>query len=585
MQTINIDEKLEKIKQEAEERDAKRRAQKNNLPYLNLIAAPINIEAIGLISENEAKSFKTAAIEVRNKEIGVAVYDPNIPEFKKLIKSLIEKSYKIKIFVVSLSSLEHAYGFYKFISLEKDKITGSVGISGEADKKTAEINSVKKIETALGIFKQAPADVSDFLEIVLIGASQNRASDIHFEAMKDFMKLRFRIDGVLHDIYDKINKNFYSYLISRIKLLSGLKINVRDEAQDGRFTINFPQKNIEVRVAIAPSEFGEVVVMRILDPEAINLSLLSLGIREDDLEIIKNELKRPNGLILNTGPTGSGKTTTLYAFLKHKKTSDVKIITIEDPIEYYLEGIDQTQVNEEAGYTFANGLRSLMRQDPDMILVGEIRDKETAEIGIQSALTGHLVLSTVHANSAAGAIPRLLDLGVKPSSIGPALNLVIAQRLVRRLCQYCKKKTEISQEKKEKIGIFLNNLPKRVDKTKYKEIEIFEPLAGGCEKCNNAGYKGRVGIYELLLNDPDYEKFLINQERTNLSSHKKLEELILSSASDSQIKEFAIEQGATIMQQDGVLKVIQGITTFEEVEAVTGTIAWRNRKYKVVSET
>ena len=574
MQTINIDEKLEKIKQEAEERDAKRRAQKNNLPYLNLIAAPINIEAIGLISENEAKSFKTAAIEVRNKEIGVAVYDPNIPEFKKLIKSLIEKSYKIKIFVVSLSSLKHAYGFYKFISLEKDKITGSVGISGEADKKTAEINSVKKIETALGIFKQAPADVSDFLEIVLIGASQNRASDIHFEAMKDFMKLRFRIDGVLHDIYDKINKNFYSYLISRIKLLSGLKINVRDEAQDGRFTINFPQKNIEVRVAIAPSEFGEVVVMRILDPEAINLSLLSLGIREDDLEIIKNELKRPNGLILNTGPTGSGKTTTLYAFLKHKKTSDVKIITIEDPIEYYLEGIDQTQVNEEAGYTFANGLRSLMRQDPDMILVGEIRDKETAEIGIQSALTGHLVLSTVHANSAAGAIPRLLDLGVKPSSIGPALNLVIAQRLVRRLCQYCKKKTEISQEKKEKIGIFLNNLPKRVDKTKYKEIEIFEPLAGGCEKCNNAGYKGRVGIYELLLNDPDYEKFLINQERTNLSSHKKLEELILSSASDSQIKEFAMEQGATIMQQDGVLKVIQGITTFEEVEAITGTIAW-----------
>ena len=450
-------------------------------------------------------------------------------------------------------------------------VTNTMVIDG---KKISEIDSVKKIEIALGIFKQEPADVADFLEIVLIGASQNRASDIHFEVMKDFIKLRFRIDGVLHDIYSGINKNFYSYLISRIKLLSGLKINVRDEAQDGRFTINFPQKNIEVRVAIAPSEFGEIVVMRILDPEAINLSLLSLGIREDDLEIIKNELKRPNGLILNTGPTGSGKTTTLYAFLKHKKTSDIKIITIEDPIEYYLEGIEQTQVDEEAGYTFANGLRSLMRQDPDMILVGEIRDKETVEIGIQSALTGHLVLSTVHANSAAGAIPRLLDLGVKPSSIGPALNLVIAQRLVRRLCQYCKKKTEISQEKKEKIGIFLNNLPKRVDKTKYKEIEIFEPLAGGCEKCNNSGYKGRVGIYELLLNDPEYEKFLIDQSHTKLSCHKKLEELILSSASDGQIKEFSIEQGATTMQQDGVLKVIQGMTTFEEVEAVTGTISW-----------
>ena len=574
MQTINIDEKLDKIKREAEERDAQRRAHKNNLPYFNLITAPINIEAIGLIPENEAKAFKTAAIEVKNKEIGIAVYDPSILGFKKIIKSLIEKGYKIKIFVVSLSGLEHAYGFYKFISLEKDKITGSVGVAGEVNKKISEIDSVKKIETALGIFKQEPADVADFLEIVLIGASQNRASDIHFEVMKDFIKLRFRIDGVLHDIYSGINKNFYSYLISRIKLLSGLKINVRDEAQDGRFTINFPQKNIEVRIAIAPSEFGEVVVMRILDPEAINLSLLSLGIREDDLEIIKNELKRPNGLILNTGPTGSGKTTTLYAFLKHKKTSDIKIITIEDPIEYYLEGIEQTQVDEEAGYTFANGLRSLIRQDPDMILVGEIRDKETVEIGIQSALTGHLVLSTVHANSAAGAIPRLLDLGVKPSSIGPALNLVIAQRLVRRLCQVCKKKTETSQEQKEKIKTFLNNLPKRVDKAKYKEIEIFKPLDGGCEKCNNSGYKGRVGIYELLLNDPEYEKFLIDQSHTKLSSHKKLEELILSSASDGQIKEFSIEQGATTMQQDGVLKVIQGMTTFEEVEAVTGTISW-----------
>ena len=575
MQTIDINEKLKKIKREAEERDARRRAQKNNIPYLNIITTPINIEAIGLIPEKEARELKTAAIELKNKELGVVVYNPNILNFKKLMEILRERGYKIQIFVVSLSSLEHAYSFYKFISPEKNKITGSVGVAGEANQKITEISSIKKVESALRLLGQAPTDVANFLEIILIGASQNKASDIHFEAMEDFIKLRFRIDGVLYDVYGEINKNFYSYLISRIKLLSGLKINIRDEAQDGRFTINFPQKNIEVRVAIAPSEFGEVVVMRILDPEAISLSLLNLGIREDDLEIIKNELKRPNGLILNTGPTGSGKTTTLYAFLKYKKTPNIKIITIEDPIEYHLEGIEQTQVDEEAGYTFANGLRSLMRQDPDMILVGEIRDKETAEIGIQSALTGHLVLSTVHANSAAGAIPRLLDLGVKPSSIGPALNLVIAQRLVRRLCQNCRKKTKATEEIKKKIEFFLNNLPKRVDKAKYKEIEIFEPLVNGCEKCNNSGYKGRVGIYELLLNDPEYERFLIDQTHTKLSSHKELEELILSTASESQIKKFAVEQGATTMRQDGILKAIQGITTFEEVEAVTGTISWQ----------
>lgn len=577
MQIIDIKDKLQKIRREAEERDAQKRAKKKNLPYLNIVAAPINIEAIGLIPENEAKILKAAAIDIKNKEIGVAVYDPAALGLGKLIENLKGKGYQTTIFVVSLSSLEHAYSFYKFISEKKSDITGSIGVAKAAGLNISELNSIKKIEITLEGLRQTPAEVAGFLEVVLVGAGQNRASDIHFEAEKEFITLRFRIDGILHDVYKKINKNFYAYLVSRIKLLAGLKINVRDEAQDGRFTINFPQKNIEVRVAIAPSAFGEVAVMRILDPDAINLSLLDLGTREDDLEIIKNELNRPNGMILNTGPTGSGKTTTLYAFLNHKKTSDIKIITIEDPIEYHLEGIEQTQVDEGAEYTFANGLRSIMRQDPDVILVGEIRDKETAEIGVQAALTGHLVLSTVHANSAAGAIPRLLDLGVKPTSIGSALNLIIAQRLVRRLCQNCKKKIEISVEIKKKIETFFNNLPKRVDKTKYKDVEIFEPSAAGCEKCNNSGYKGRIGIYELLLNDPEYEKFLIDPTHTKLSSHKELEELILSSAPESQIKKFALEQGATTMQQDGILKVLSGITTFEEIEVVTGTIVWEGQ--------
>jgi len=275
-------------------------------------------------------------------------------------------------------------------------------------------------------------------------------------------------------------------------------------------------------------------------------------------------------MILNTGPTGSGKTTTLYTFLNYKKKPEIKIITIEDPIEYHLDGIEQTQVDDEAGYTFANGLRSLMRQDPDVILVGEIRDKETAEIAIQAALTGHLVFSTLHTNTAAGAIPRLLDLGVKSSSIGPALNLVIAQRLVRRLCESCKMPEEIDENLKIKIENFLNSLPKRVNRENFKEIKIFKPT--GCIKCNNTGYKGRVGIFELFLNDPEYEKILVNPTEVGLSSHKTLEELISQQASESIIKKFALEQGMVTMQQDGILKVISGMTTFEEVEGVTGPI-------------
>ena len=329
-------------------------------------------------------------------------------------------------------------------------------------------------------------------------------------------------------------------------------MNVRDEAQDGRFTIGLGGKEIEMRVAVAPSEFGEVIVMRVLDPDAINLSLKDLGFRKDDLEIIEAELKRPNGLILNTGPTGSGKTTTLYAFLKHKNSPEIKIITIEDPIEYHLVGIEQTQVDPEANYTFVNGLKSIMRQDPDVILIGEVRDKETAEIAIQAALTGHLVFSTVHANQAAGAIPRLIDLGVKPTSIGPSLNLIIAQRLVKRLCEKCKTVDKGAAKLKSKIEKLLDSLPKQVVRNDYKSVSIYKPV--GCKECGEVGYKGRIAIYELLQVTKEIEKLMNRQ------------------AGEIEIQEFALKEGMATMQQDGILKVASGITTLEEVEKVTGPI-------------
>jgi type II secretory ATPase GspE/PulE/Tfp pilus assembly ATPase PilB-like protein len=280
-----------------------------------------------------------------------------------------------------------------------------------------------------------------------------------------------------------------------------------------------------------------------------------LGLRDDDLDIIKEQLQRPNGMALNTGPTGSGKTTTLYAFLRYRLSSEVKIITIEDPIEYHLEGVEQTQASDESGYTFASGLRSLMRQDPDIILVGEIRDKETAEIAVQAALTGHLVFSTVHANEATGAIPRLLDLGVKANSLAPALNLLIAQRLVRRLCTKCKKEKPLDEKTKAQIENFIHALPQRVAKKEYEHITLYEPV--GCEYCNHTGYRGRVGIYELLIVD------------------KAIQALITKEAGQVEIDSLVKTKGFVSMQEDGVLKVIQGITTCDEVEGTTGKIVWK----------
>ena len=374
-----VEEKLKELEREAEERDAARRARKLDYPYVDLKTAPINIEAVALIPEGAALAAKLGATEIKNENVAVAAFNPELPEAKEAIKNLEAAGYKPKIYIVSLSSLKHIWNFYKFVPEKQEKITGSVQI---AEKKLLELKeeltSLDAVKGALQKVNSAEVYTSEVLEIILAGALANRASDVHFEPEANSIKLRLRIDGLLHDVFGELKAHVYLTLLSRIKLLSEMKLNVHDEPQDGRFSIKLPGKEIEVRVAVAPAEFGEVIVMRLLDPDAISLSLSDLGLRDDDLAIIETELKAPNGMILNTGPTGSGKTTTLYAFLKHKKSPEIKIITIEDPIEYQLPGIEQTQVDEESGYIFASALRSIMRQDPDVILVGEIRDKETA---------------------------------------------------------------------------------------------------------------------------------------------------------------------------------------------------------------
>ncbi len=428
------------------------------------------------------------------------------------------------------------------------KITGSVEISPEiVEEIEKEIKNIsefgKKIE------KASKERITDILEIILGGAILLETSDIHIEPTEKQARLRARIDGVLQDIII-FDLEIFQGILSRIKLLSGLKLNISDRPQDGRFSVFWGQNLIEIRASSLPAEHGESIVLRILNPKNL-MGIETLGLRKDLQTSFNKEIKKPNGMIIVTGPTGSGKTTTLYAFLKKLQSPENKIITIEDPIEYHLKGISQTQTNPKKGYDFANGLRSIMRQDPDVILVGEIRDLETAQIALQAALTGHLVFTTLHTNDAAGTVARLISLGAKTSNIGPAINIAIAQRLVRKVCKKCSKLRSISDQELKKIKKDLRGLSKQIKIPKLiKGFKIPETV--GCKDCNSTGFRGRIGIFEAFFIDNEMEKF------------------ILTNPSIASLEEKAIKKGMVTMKQDGLIKVLEGITTIEEIEKVMG---------------
>lgn len=549
-----LEEKLAQERKLAEERDAKRRAEKAGLPYLDLISVkvPTEIKAMALVPETEAKRALLVPIQVVKKSLVVAVFDPEMAETKIVLEDL-KKKYELKIYVTSRNGLEHIWTYYQYVKGEQPEITGRVEINEEHLRQIQE--QIKNLKDLTGLVENFKSPLtSQILEIILAGALATKSSDIHVEPTAEATTLRLRIDGLLHVISEKIDRKICQSVISRIKLLSNLKLNIHDQPQDGRFTIDLKDRDVEIRTSIIPSEYGETAVLRLLDPLSLKVNLEELGWRKDDLEIITKEIEKPNGLVLNTGPTGSGKTTTLYAFLKRLTEPEIKIITIEDPIEYHLPGISQTQVDPGAGYTFASGLRSILRQDPDVILVGEIRDKETAEIAMNASLTGHLVFSTLHTNDAIGAVPRLIDLGAKPQILGPALSLVIAQRLVRLLCSNCKTKKEPDGKLKEKIKSFIEKLPERVDRKAIADYKIYEP--NGCEHCAGLGYRGRTSIFEL---------FLIT---------KTMEEAIYKNPTELELQDLAKKQGMVTMQEDGVIKVLAGLTDFEEVERLTGPIEW-----------
>ena len=431
---------------------------------------------------------------------------------------------------------------------EVKKITGEVEIQPllvkDVKKEIRNISDFKK-----KVEKWMTKKTSDLVELILTGSFFLEGSDIHIEPEQEQAKFRLRIDGVLHDIL-YFDLKVYKSLLSRIKLLSEIKLNITRVSQDGRFSILIEGVSIEVRTSVLPAEYGESIVLRILNPKWV-VTMNDLGLRPDLMEIFRKEIKKPNGMIIATGPTGSGKTTTLYAFLQEIESPEIKVITIEDPIEYHLKGVSQTQVDNSKGYTFANGLRAIVRQDPDVILVGEVRDLETAQISLQAALTGHLVLSTVHTNDAAGTIARLQALGEKPVNISPAINMALAQRLVRKVCKKCGAKKEITPEELEKLKGALKGLSKKIKIPPLKPgIKI--PKAKGCKDCNFTGYHERTGIFEAFIVDNEMEKF------------------ILTSPSVVAMKELAIKKGMLLMHQDGYIKVLEGVTTVEEIDRVTG---------------
>ncbi|MFH1462732.1 MAG: GspE/PulE family protein [bacterium] len=426
------------------------------------------------------------------------------------------------------------------------KISKAINISPEITalikKELKTLFDFKKI-----IDRSTVQNLSRFSEIVLGGAICLEASDIHIEPEEKEVKIRSRIDGLLQDV-TTINRQAYEGLLSRIKLLSGIKLNVSDRPQDGRFSVFTQEAVIEIRTSALPSEHGESIVLRILNPKGL-INLESLGLREDLLSLFNQEIKRPNGMIIITGPTGSGKTTTLYAFLKKIQKPEIKIITIEDPIEYHLKGVSQTQVNPNKGYDFASGLQSIMRQDPDVILVGEIRDSKTCQIALQAALTGHLVFTTLHTNDAAGTVARLVSLEGKVANIGPAVNLAVAQRLIRKICEKCGKPQTASALDLEKIKNGLKNLPETVKIPEVKKgLKI--PAAKGCKFCNSTGYQGRIGIFEAFLMDQELEKFISKNPST------------------AALQKEAVKKGMTTIYQDGLIKILQGLTTLEELERV-----------------
>ncbi|MFA6486329.1 MAG: GspE/PulE family protein [Candidatus Magasanikbacteria bacterium] len=534
-------DKMKSMELQTLEKMVATQAVKFGLPHIDLALFPVSADALRAIPEEIARAKKIVCFYYTPESIkvGCVHYTPDLDDF---IFQLGERHHaSVELFLISEHSLEAVLHFYSNLPIVKPVTKDIVITDEEINRYQISINNLKSIEQQF-----SNVSMTDILTLMVAAALKINASDIHIEAKESGIVVRYRVDGILHDVA-RLPIEQWKKFVSRIKLLAALKMNVTDRPQDGRVTLQLPKYSLDVRVSTLPTIYGESVVMRILHSGNKGVTYDELGLRGRAYVALKREIERPNGMIITTGPTGSGKTTTMYAIMNTLNKPGVKIITLEDPIEIKMEGINQSQVDLSKDYTFSKGLRSILRQDPDICMVGEIRDLESAEIAIQSALTGHLMLSTVHTNSASGAVPRFLSMGVKSFLLAPALNAVIGQRLVRRICPKCIEEQELDSASLERVGKIMQGLPKEEqDQVATHGMKFYH--GKGCEACSGLGYKGRIGIYEIF------------------SMTKEIEQVILSNqVSEYLIQDLAVKGGMVTMAQDGILKALDQITTVEEV--------------------
>jgi len=527
-------------------------AQVSGVPYVNLSNSIIDQDVLSLLPEDIAERFMAVPLaEVQNR-LAVAMIDANNVQAVDYLANRIQRP--IKVFMASETGVRHVLDQYRTDLSSVDE----AAVVSQEEASRASDGDIKTI------VQDSP--ISRALSTILEYAVKSRASDVHIEPLEKALKIRCRVDGVLREIM-QLPKSIEPALVSRIKILSNLKIDEHRIPQDGQFTVKVAAKEVDLRIAISPVVWGEQVVIRLLDKSGNSFDLEEMGYAGRALRAIRKGVRRPNGMVLTSGPTGSGKSTSLYALIKEIKDDTVNIVTLEDPVEYKMDGVNQIQVNAEVGLTFASGLRSILRQDPDVVMVGEIRDSETASLGVQAALTGHLVFSTLHTNSAAGVLPRLLDMGVEPFLIASTVNTIIGQRLVRRVA--AKRDTYQSNpiETQNIIATVGHLLPKtKADVARVSEDLGYKdlPLAGqsaytlvkGKDTLQTPrGYSGRAGLYEVM------------------DVTTEIQNLIISHATSSEIQRKAVEQGMITMRQDGYLKALQGITTIEEVNRVAADTA------------
>ncbi len=512
-----------------------------NIPYVDLRKLQVAPSVLNLMPQESMNFYNMAPYELQGRILKVAINDPTNLSALEALEFLGQKqNVQVQLYLTSDTSLDTIIGRKKNLKKVAEQALKDIQVKEDTVKKPEAVESKQVIE-------EAP--IIKIVDVILTNAIEGNASDIHIEPSEKDVRVRYRIDGILHTSL-MLPRNVHAAIVSRIKILSNLKIDESRVPQDGRFHMEVGKKAVDLRVSILPLIYGEKIVMRILDKTTKAPTLDQLGIRGRGLQWVQENIKKTHGIFLITGPTGSGKSTTLYSILTILNTTSVNIITLEDPVEYFIEGINQSQINQDVGLTFASGLRSILRQDPNIVMVGEIRDKETAEIAVHAALTGHLLFSTLHTNNSIGAMPRMIDMGIEPFLLVASVNLVMAQRLVRKVCPDCRQEIPLDKAIEAEIRKNIETIPddyfEGIDKNNLK---VFK--GQGCEKCGHTGYVGRFGIFEVLPVVPE------------------IQDLVMSKASAHKIYETTLKMGMITMKQDGVVKVLRGETTMDEVIRVT----------------